>query len=155
MSALYLYICTKQTSEAYVPPLESDIRRLSRNTADGFAALQGGYLRVGQIAQFPLQTRVASHLLCDGREVSKITFPQLYEYLGDAEGTPVDPGNFVLPNYIGLAALVPAATAVVETVQGSSVTFETAVPGDGQSGGSQVYEIDSGGRAFQLNTETP
>ena len=151
MSKLYLYICTKQTSEPYVPPVTADVRRLSRDTADGFAALQGGYLRVGQIAQFPLQRAVASHLLCDGREVSKASFPELYEYLGDSEGTPTDPTNFVLPNFIGAAALVPAATAVVETVQGSSVTSETAVPGDGQSGGSKVYEVDSGGRYLDQN----
>jgi len=144
VSVLYAYICTKQTADPYVPAAVVNLEMLARDTSDGFYALQGGYLRVGQISFFPVQRAVPFHLLCDGSEVSKAAFPELFAYLADNEGTPVDPDNFILPNFIG--AIDPATTATAETVVDGTVTSETPSSGGGGSGGSIDYAVNSGGR---------
>lgn len=146
MSELFSYICTKQTADPFIPPTTPNLTILARDVSDSFYALQGGYFRVGQISLYPVQRAVANHLLCDGSEVSKVEFPELYDYLGDSQGTPADPDNFVLPNYIG--ALDPATTATPETVEGGTVTSETpSNPGTG-AGGSIDYAVDSGARLW-------
>lgn len=144
MSELFAYICTQQTADPYVPASARDLFTLSRDVSDGFQALVGGYLRVGQISFFPLQRAIPFHVLADGHEEPKGRFPELFAYLGNSQGTPADPDNFVLPNYIG--SLVPAATAAAETIEGGTVTSETASPGTGGSGGSINRPVDSGGR---------
>lgn len=127
MSALLVYICTKSTVDPYVAPSAADLRMLARDVSDGFLALSGGYRMVGQLAFFPLQRSVPGHLLCDGREVPKASFPELYSYLGNTEGTPVDPDNFVLPNYVGATAFEPAATSEPETVDAGTSTAPAPV----------------------------
>lgn len=149
MSALYAYISTKTTSDPYIPPASSDLRIFARDVSDAFVALSGGYQVAGQIRFFPSQRSVPLHLLCDGREVSKVSFPELYAYLGDSEGTPVDPDNFVLPDFIGAAAFAPAPAADAETAnEGTVSTPPPAVPppdwydnyGDADSGGRRRLE---------------
>lgn len=144
MSFVFAYICTKQTADPYVPGTTQSLAALARDVSDGFQAMVGGYLRVGQISFFPIQKAVPFHLLCDGHEEPQGRFPELYAYLGSSQGTPVDPLNFVLPNYIG--ALAPAATATPEVIEGGSVTSETPSPGTGDSGGSVDNPVDSGGK---------
>lgn len=142
MSELFAYICTKQSSDPFIPPTSPNLNSFSRDVSDAFYIMQGGFLRVGQIAFFPAQRSVPFHLLCNGQEVPKASFPELYSYLGDFEGTPVDPENFVLPNFIG--SITPAAAAAPETVEGGTVTSETPSPGEGDSGGSIDPAVVSG-----------
>lgn len=144
MSQVFTYISTKQTSDPYIPSATPNITVLARDVSDALYALQGGNLTVGKLAFFPIQRSVANHLLCNGQEVAKVSFPELYDYLGDTEGTPTDPANFVLPNY--LTAITPAAVAAPETVEGGTVTSEASDAGTGQSGGSIDYAVDSGAR---------
>ncbi len=133
MSELFPYICTKSTVDPYIPPLNYDIRTLSRDVSDAFVALSGGYYQVGQVKFFPLQRSVAGHLLCDGKEVSKASFPQLYSFLGDTQGLPSDPANFILPDFIGAASFVPAAASQPETVTDGTTTAppptDPSIPG--------------------------
>lgn len=144
MSELFAYIATKQTADPFIPPMTQNVNKLARDVSDGFSALQGGYYRVGEISFYPAQRAVANHLLCDGTEVSKVSFPELFEYLGDSQGTPADPENFVLPNFVG--TLEPATTVIPEVIEGGTVTSETpSDPGTG-SGGSVDYAVDSGAR---------
>lgn len=157
MSELFTYICTRSTAHPYIPPFEPDIRRLSRDVSDAFVAIIGGHLDVGELKFFPVQRSVPNFLLCDGREVPKISFPELFSYLGTTQGTAVDPDSFVLPNYIGAAAFEPAAAADTETVTGGTTNTPppTANPdtpnwewyddnyGDTNSGG-KPYGIGSG-----------
>jgi hypothetical protein len=147
VSQVFAYICVRQTADPYIPTIAQDLRRLSRDVSDGFAAMVGGYHRVGELAFFPQQRSVANHLLCNGQEVPKAAFPELYDYLGGLEGAPVDPLNFKLPNFIG--TLAPAAAAAAETVVASTVTSETPSAGTGV-GGSEDYAVDSGGRFHGL-----
>lgn len=147
MSGLFPYICTESTLDPYVSAQTNDIRFLAQQVADGFSALQGGYRMVGQLAFFPLQRNVPGHMLCDGKEVSKAAFPRLYSYLGDTQGTPVDPDNFVLPNYIGAASFVPAATADTETVVDSTVTAPAPTDPAIPAWDEEIYkQWDSAGR---------
>jgi hypothetical protein len=148
MSEVFAYICTRQTADPYVPGMSRDLATLSRDVSDGFQALVGGYLRIGQISFFPIQKAIPFHLLCDGHEEPQERFPELYAYLGSSQGTPADPLNFVLPNYIG--TLAPAATADPEVIAGGTVTSTTPSPGTGNSGGSINPPVDSGGRVPRL-----
>ena len=154
MSELYAYICTSQTADPFVPNVARDLRTFSRDVSDGFVALSGGHRTVGKIAFFPVQRSISHHLLCDGREVPKASFPELYAYLQDEMGTPSDPDNFVLPNYIGGGALTTAATADAEVTEGGTVTSGASSPGGGDSGGSINPPVDSGGRT-RLQTFAP
>lgn len=144
MSEFFAYVCTKQTADPFVPSVAANLDNLARDVSDGFYAIQGGHLRVGQIAFFPVQRAVPFHLLCDGSEVAKADFPELFEYLADSQGTPADADNFVLPNFLGTFA--PAVTATPEVVEGGTVTSETPTPGTGDSGGSIDFAVDSGAR---------
>lgn len=142
MSELFAYIATKTTADPYLPPATPDMRIFARDVSDAFVALSGGYVMVGQIKFFPLQRAVPGHLLCDGREVAKASFPELYSYLLDSQGTPADADNFVLPSFVGAATFVPAAAAEVETEVQGTVNTPTPVGGN-----SDYYgDADSGGR---------
>jgi tail collar domain len=143
MSEIFVYICTKTTADPYIPPY--DTHSLARDVSDAFVALSGGYRVVGQLGLYPLQRSVPSHLLCDGQEVAKVSFPELYDYLGDTQGTPADADNFVLPNYLG--DLTPAAVADPETVNEGTVS----TPGTGDTEGA----VDSGGRPRKTFREIP
>lgn len=147
MSNLFPYIATVTTSDPYLPVRPLDLARFSRDVSDAFVAISGGHHLVGKISMFPVQRTVPYHLLCDGQDVSKVSFPELFEYLGTSQGAAVDAvNNFKLPNYIGAASLVPAATATAETVvQG---TVSTTAPGE--TGGV----ADSGGR-FKADVAIP
>lgn len=156
MSEFYTYICTKSTADPYLPSRTISLEVLSRDVSDAFTALSGGRFEVGRLAFYPVQRSVPNHLLCDGREILKSSFPELYGYLGDVEGTPVDPDSFVLPNY--LTTFAPATTADPETTsQGTVSTPEPAIPPptyyDEQS--DRLYgDVDSGGR-YRNNTAIP
>jgi hypothetical protein len=145
MSEIFVYVCTKTTADPYMPPATPDIRILARDVSDAFVGLSGGYRVVGQLALYPIQRSVPAHLLCDGSEVRKDSFPELYEYLADSQGTASDAALFVLPNYVG--DLTPAATAVAESVNEGTVS----TPGTGET----VGPVDSGGRPRKNFTEEP
>ena len=145
MSSLFAYICTRTTSDPYIPPQSMDIRHLSRDVSDAFAALSGGYYQVGELIFYPLQRSVSSHLLCDGREVDRTAFPELFAYLGVSEGAPSVATKFKLPNFIAAASFVPAATAVAETTSGSTTSTPPPVP----TSPADIYgDVDSGGRRY-------
>lgn len=157
MSEFFAYVATKSTAEPSVPARSVSVERLSRDISDAFYALQGGYLHVGQLAFFPVQRSVPNHLLCDGREVAKVSFPELYEYLGDSQGTPADADNFVLPDYTG--TFTPATTSDVETAtEGTVSTPVPAVPSPAYNPDSSTPnygDVDSGGRSRKLNDPFP
>lgn len=152
MSDFFAYICVKSTADPFIPPKSANIETLSRDVSDGFAALSGGHFEVGRLAFFPVQRSVPNHLLCNGREVPKVSFPELYSYIGDTGGAPADPDNFVLPDY--LTAFTPAATADTETAsEGTVSTPPPAVPPptDYPEREERVWgDVDSGGRFGNL-----
>lgn len=147
MADLFAYICTKSTVDPYVPSGAIDLPHLARDTSDAFYALSGGYFRVGQLAFFPVQRSVPGHLLCDGREVPKTGFPELYQYLGSSQGTPADPNNFKLPDFIGVSSFTPAPAASTETANLGTVSTPEPTPpvGDPQPIHEIYGDTDSGG----------
>jgi hypothetical protein len=148
MSELYAYICTKSTVDPYVSFRAVDLQSLARDVSDGFAALSGGHSLVGQLAFFPTQRSVPNHLLCDGREVLKTAFPELYQYLGSSQGTATDPAKFKVPTYVGTAAFVPATASTTETEDQGTVSTPTPapIPGDPTPPPDLYGDADSGGR---------
>lgn len=153
MSQLFAYISTKTTVDPYVP--NGDTRFLARDVSNAFVSLSGGHQRVGEIVLYPIQNSVPGHLLCDGREVSKESFPELYRFLGDTQGTATNPGKFVLPNYIGASAFTPAAAAEIETSQAGTTTSPT--PSDPGLNPEFDYggDRDSGGRRYSPGVAIP
>lgn len=156
MSQFFTYICTKTTADPYISSRYSSLERLSQDMSDAFQAISGGRTEVGKLAFYPAQRSVPNHLLCDGQEIPKASFPELYRYLGDAEGTPADANNFVLPNY--LTTFVPATTADTETVTDGTVTAPppTVPPPDTypEQEDRTWGDVDSGGRR-SFNTFIP
>lgn len=152
MSILYAYICTKSTVDPYIPTATPDLRIFSRDVSDAFSALAGGYFLVGKISLFPVQRSVPFHLLCDGQEVPKVSFPELFAYLGASQGTPANPDNFVLPNY--LTGLTAATTANAETVTDGTVSTPGTPPPTGTGSTAPVTSgpVESGGRKVDLST---
>ena len=55
----------------------------------------------GEIKMWAGNTIPKGWLPCDGSEVSKATYPKLYEAIGDLWGTPTNSSNFMLPNLNG------------------------------------------------------
>lgn len=157
MSVLYAYICTKTTVDPFLPPRSLSIDALSRDVSDAFVALAGGRTTVGQLVFYPTQRAVPNHLLCDGREVAKASFPELYDYLGTSQGTPANADNFVLPDYIGTIAA--ATTAQPETAGQGSVATPPPVsppPGEYPERTDPIYgDVDSGGRPFRQFENIP
>lgn len=59
------------------------------------------YTMAGEIKMWAGNTIPDGWLLCDGSEVSKTTYPNLYAAIGDLWGTPNSSSNFKLPNLKG------------------------------------------------------
>lgn len=157
MSEFFAYISTRSTVDPYIPPKSSSIDLLSRDVSDAFAAISGGRFEVGKLSFYPTQRSVPNHLLCDGREVLKSSFPELYAYLGDTQGAAVDPEKFKLPDY--LTAFAPAPTAEPEaTNTGTVSTPPPAVPPPTyypEQSDPLYGDVDSGGRRYRDNENIP
>lgn len=146
MSEVFTFIATKQTYASTIPlgiQTLADLNRRVRNTLSG-----NSYpLLVGELRDFPLAVAVPNFLLCDGSEVGKLDFPELFAYLGDTQGVAADPNNFVLPNYVGTKDQAPDAPP--QTVDPGSVGIgqDPSEPTEpGQGGGTQGGNPPSGGR---------
>jgi hypothetical protein len=146
MSEFFTYICTKSTADPFLPTRTPSLEVLARDTSYGFGALAGGYYRVGELTHFPVQRSVPNHLLCDGREVAKASFPELYAYLGSSQGTATDADKFVLPQFLG--SFAPAAASGTETEVGGTVSTPVPTPPGGDPAPDpNIYgDTDSGGR---------
>lgn len=55
-------------------------------------------------------------LLCDGREVAKADFPDLYSAIGDIYGTATSTNNFKIPDYRGIFPVVAGAFESGKTI---------------------------------------
>ncbi len=142
---IYTYICTRSTVDPFIPSMTPNIAVLSRDMSDAFAAIAGGFFEVGKLAQFPVQRSVANHLLCDGREVARSSFPELFDYLRNTQGAAADPLNFKLPNFLG--TITPAAVAQTETATLGTVSTPPPVGFPPDEPANNYGDADSGGRS--------
>ena len=83
----------------------------------------------GEIKAIAGNTIPNGWLLCDGSEISKTTYPNLYEAIGDLWGTPSSSSNFKLPN---LAGRVPVGINLSDT------SFDLV----GETGGEKTHTLD-------------
>lgn len=82
----------------------------------------------GEIKMWAGNTIPKGWLSCDGAEVSKATYPKLYQAIGDLWGTPTNSSNFMLPNLNGR---VPVGYNSADT------DFATV----GKSGGEKTHTL--------------
>jgi len=59
-------------------------------------------------------------LLCDGTEVSKFTYPNLFSVISNTYGTPINPDNFVLPNLCEKVAIGKSSLNNLGDMSGNS-----------------------------------
>lgn len=88
-------------------------------------------LPIGVTAMWAFATEPTGWLFLNGQEVAKATYAALYALVGDGEGVPVDPNNFVLPNWngrvpVGLDSTDTDFDTLGETGGAKSVTLQQA-----------------------------
>jgi len=146
MSVFYRFIATKTTYAATIPSTVQGFADLVYRVRK--ALLATSYpLRVGELRDFPLPTAQPNMLLGNGAEVAIASFPELYAYLGNSQGVPLDPLNFKLPNFVGVSTPAPVYPTQVVTggdVNTGGVITEPTQPG--QTGGVAGGNPPSGGR---------
>jgi hypothetical protein len=111
--------------------------------------LAGSRHGVGDLLPRPIVKPVPLHLLCDGSELLRSSYPQLFEEIGTTWGAGDGSTTFNLPNLLGTS--IPNATAAppqTVTEGGTSSTGETvSTPsGAGQTGGTTGGNTVTGGR---------
>jgi hypothetical protein len=153
MSDIYVFICTKTTADIALPTRAFDQIEFNRQISNTFRAFGGGHLVCGDLKLRPSADPVTNHLLCDGSEVSRTQFPELFALLGESEGIGDGVSTFNLPNYLGSPVTV-SETAPVQTITEHG-TVESPEPvevpsGNGEVGGTDANVV-SGGRVRRLD----
>jgi hypothetical protein len=146
LSSVYWFIATKTTYASTIPLTNTTVPELARRVRGALLA-NSQPMRAGQLFQFSNAKARPNLLLCDGSELPKDTFQDLYAEIGDDEGAASVPENFKIPNFQGAAA--PAATYPTQTVTGSDSNTGGMAVGPtqpGQTGGTTGYNPPSGGR---------
>lgn len=146
MSVVYTFIATKSTYAATIPLFVKDVADLARRVRNTLSGNQYP-IRVGELRDFPLAVAIENFLLCDGSEVGRLDFPELYDYLGDSQGAPANAANFLLPNYLGAKDQSPDAPP--QTIDSGAVgigTPQAEVPVESGETGGTVGNPPSGGR---------
>lgn len=156
MSVMFAFIATKTTPDVALPTQARIQSDFNRRVANSFRAQGGGKLVVGDLKFRPNGNAIPNHLLCNGAAVSRLSFPELFRFLGTSEGAGDGVTTFNLPNYLGAPIEVPA-TAPVQTVSDSGtvssgvpVTDQAGTPiaeptAPGTTGGTEDGNIVSGG----------
>jgi hypothetical protein len=149
---VYIFIATKTTADVALPVPAFDQREYNRRVSNAFRSSVGGHLVVGDLKLRPNGNAVQNHLLCDGSEISRTQFPELFALLGESEGAGDGATTFNLPNYLGSSLTVPS-DAPVQTITEHG-TVENPVPvveptEPGEVGGTDGGNIISGGRALR------
>lgn len=145
--SVYWFICTN----AAVPqvPHHSD-PQFNRKAASALTALIKSRSLAGHMIARPTPDPFNGHLLCDGSEIGRTDFPQLFEAIGTTWGVGDGTTTFNIPNLVvtpfPVATSVPTQTVTPTTVSSSTTTVSTP-SGEGSTGGSTGGNVSSGGRS--------
>ena len=113
------------------------------------------YTMAGEIKMWAGDAIPDGWLLCDGSEVSKTKYPNLYAAIGDLWGVPNSSSNFKLPN---LAGNVPvgynSADTDFDTVgktdgKKTHTLTRTEMPSHGHSGNGWIFSVYKGTRSSE------
>ncbi len=132
MSVMFVFIAAKTTPDVALPTQARIQSDFNRRVTNAFRSQGGGRLVVGDLKFRPNGNSIPYHLLCDGSAVSRLSFPELFRFLGTSEGAGDGSTTFNLPNYLGAPIEVPA-TAPVQTITENG-TISSGVPVTDQAG---------------------
>jgi microcystin-dependent protein len=139
----------------------SEINSTKLNLTDDLYINNNIYFPIGSVIMFSGIISPSGWLLCDGSEVSKITYPRLYSVIGTLYGTPINLNNFVLPNLVDRVPVGKNNLNNVGNTGGNSIiTLEVSqLPshvhnGTTDSNGSHTHSItDPGHTHSQLTNQ--
>jgi hypothetical protein len=146
---IYWFICTTASYPSAVPVVAGSQAQFNRKSANAIAGLSKSRHEVGDLLPRTSSNPVNNHLLCDGSEVSRTAFPQLFAAIGDAWGAGDGTTTFNIPNLVG-ATLPNATTAPAQTIADTtSSTGGTVVTpsAPAQTGGARGGNYQTGGRS--------
>jgi len=150
VSDRFTFIAVKTTADFIVPATAASQTEFNRKAANAFKGLIGGVLRVGDLRDRPTQDPIANHLLCDGRTISRLNYPELVSLLAGSAAT-----EATLPDYSG-ALSITAPTVTQEVTSGGTVQTEETAPVDqGGAGGTEGGNVPSGSRTYDPNFPYP
>lgn len=110
---------------------------------------------IGTILSYGGNNIPSGYLLCDGSEISKETYKDLYEIIGDTYGTSTDNTKFKLPNLIG--KFIQGANNNLGTNKDAglpNITGEFYQDANAQNTVSGAFIYKSGGRLNLANSQT-
>lgn len=149
--ALYWFICSTAAYPASVPIVAGSQADFNRRTANALAGLSKSRHQVGDLLARPVATPVNGHLLCDGSEVGRTDFPQLFAEIGTAWGAGDGSTTFNIPNLVTaslpLATTAPAQTITDTTTTDNTVETDNSSGTGGTTGGSTGGNYSSGKRS--------
>lgn len=148
MTDTFVFIATRSTPDLALPPQAGGNQEaFNRRIAQILGILAGGHQTAGHLRLRPTGDPIKDHLLCDGSEISRTQFPELFAYLGTQYGEGDGSTTFNLPDYRNGSLTVPAETPVHVigaggTVRGEGQTISAPINEGGTRGGN----IRAGGR---------
>lgn len=151
MPSAYWFIRTNTTADPALPPVAANQALFNRDVSYTLSALAGGYGNAGDLLLRATPKAVANFVLCDGSELARLGFPDLFDAIGTEWGAGDGATTFNLPTQAQLWGFAATpATPPPQTVEGGAVssgTTPTQPSGGGQTGGTSGGSVDSGGRA--------
>lgn len=148
MAEIYWFICSRSAYPVVVPTVASNQSNFNRQMSNAVAGIRNSRHAVGDLLVRPIPKAIKDHLLCDGSEVARLSFPQLFAEIGTQWGEGDGETTFNLPNLLG-ATLPNATTAPEQTITDSTVSTggEITEPTEaGQTGGTSGGNVSTGGR---------
>lgn len=150
-ASVYWFICTTASYPSAVPVVAGSQQAFNRRAANALAGLSKSRHEVGDLLARPNPNAINNHLLCDGSEVGRTAFPQLFAAIGTDWGAGDGSTTFNIPNLLGTtipnATTAPPQVIADATVSTGAVIDQPTSPGE--AGGSVGGNVSSGGRVRQ------
>jgi len=89
-----------QTSQSKIKQ-SSIVESSAIETFDTSTSIESGFIPIGAVIAMASDTVPSGYILCDGREVKKSDYIELYNVIGNKHGIASSADNFIIPNYQG------------------------------------------------------